>query len=429
MILFIDNYDSFTYNLVQFCGSVNPDIKVVRNDEITVDEIKKLAPSHIILSPGPGYPKDAGICEEVIKELAGQFPILGICLGHQAICEVYGATIAHAIKLMHGKKSDIIVDTDKKIFNGLPKVVEGARYHSLIAKRETVPDTLEVIAEDRDGEVMREKALHIKPNRDVLDIVGTGGDGTGTFNISTTAAFIIAAAGIPVAKHGNRSMSSKSGSADCLEQLGININITPEKSEEVLNKAGICFMFAQGYHSSMKYVGPVRKEIGIRNIFNVLGPLTNPAGADLQVTGVYSEALVEPIAQVFSNLGVKKGYVFYGMDGMDEVTLTTTTKVCEIDNGKFNTFILNPEDYGLKLCAPEDLAGGDGKENAEITKEILSGEIKDAKRDIVVLNAALGLCTGGKADSIQDGIKLANEIIDSGKAYAKIEEFAKASNE
>jgi len=224
-------------------------------------------------------------------------------------------------------------------------------------------------------------------------------------------------------------MSSKSGSADCLEQLGININITPEKSEEVLNKAGICFMFAQGYHSSMKYVGPVRKEIGTRNIFNVLGPLTNPAGADLQVTGVYSEALVEPIAQVFSNLGVKKGYVFYGMDGMDEVTLTTTTKVCEIDNGRFNTFILNPEDYGLKLCAPEDLAGGDGKENAEITKEILSGEIKDAKRDIVVLNAALGLCTGGKADSIQDGIKLANEIIDSGKAYAKIEEFAKASNE
>ena len=245
----------------------------------------------------------------------------------------------------------------------------------------------------------------------------------------TPAAFIIAAAGIPVAKHGNRSMSSKSGSADCLEQLGININITPEKSEEVLNKAGICFMFAQGYHSSMKYVGPVRKEIGIRNIFNVLGPLTNPAGADLQVTGVYSEALVEPIAQVFSNLGVKKGYVFYGMDGMDEVTLTTTTKVCEIDNGKFNTFILNPEDYGLKLCAPEDLAGGDGKESAEITKEILSGEIKDAKRDIVVLNAALGLCTGGQADSIQDGIKLANEIIDSGKAYAKIEEFAKASNE
>ena len=151
MILFIDNYDSFTYNLVQFCGSVNPDIKVVRNDEITVDEIKKLAPSHIILSPGPGYPKDAGICEEVIKELAGQFPILGICLGHQAICEVYGATIAHAIKLMHGKKSDIIVDTDKKIFNGLPKVVEGARYHSLIAKRDTVPDTLEVIAGDRDG--------------------------------------------------------------------------------------------------------------------------------------------------------------------------------------------------------------------------------------------------------------------------------------
>ena len=194
------------------------------------------------------------------------------------------------------------------------------------------------------------KALHIKPNRDVLDIVGTGGDGTGTFNISTTAAFIIAAAGIPVAKHGNRSMSSKSGSADCLEQLGININITPEKSEEVLNKAGICFMFAQGYHSSMKYVGPVRKEIGIRNIFNVLGPLTNPAGADLQVTGVYSEALVEPIAQVFSNLGVKKGYVFYGMDGMDEVTLTTTTRCVRLITASSTHLFSIPKITVLNLC-------------------------------------------------------------------------------
>ena len=188
-------------------------------------------------------------------------------------------------------------------------------------------------------------------------------------------------------------------------------------------------MFAQGYHSSMKYVGPVRKEIGIRNIFNVLGPLTNPAGADLQVTGVYSEALVEPIAQVFSNLGVKKGYVFYGMDGMDEVTLTTTTKVCEIDNGKFNTFILNPEDYGLKLCAPEDLAGGDGKENAEITKQILKGELKGAKRDIVLLNSALGICAGGKAENIAEGIRLAETLIDSGKAYEKLEQFVKATNE
>jgi anthranilate phosphoribosyltransferase len=279
------------------------------------------------------------------------------------------------------------------------------------------------------AQVMREKALHIKPQTDVLDIVGTGGDGTGTFNISTTAAFVIAAAGVPVAKHGNRSMSSKSGAADCLEELGVNLSISPEKSEEVLSKTGICFMFAQGYHASMRFVGPVRKEIGIRNVFNLLGPLTNPASASLQVTGVYSEALVEPIAKVFSNLGVKRGFVFYGSDGMDEVTVTGSTKVCEIDNGAFKTYELTPEQFGMKRYEMSELVGGDGKENAEITKQILKGELKGAKRDIVVLNSALGLVAGGKAETIEDGIKLANELIDNGKAYAKIEEFAKATNE
>ena len=279
------------------------------------------------------------------------------------------------------------------------------------------------------AKVMREKALHIKPRTDVLDIVGTGGDGTGTFNISTTAAFVIAASGISVAKHGNRSMSSKSGSADCLENLGVNISISPEKSEEVLEKTGICFMFAQGYHASMRFVGPVRKEIGIRNIFNVLGPLTNPAGANLHITGVYSEALVEPIAKVFSNLGVKRGFVFYGSDGMDEVTVTGTTKVCEIDNGSFNTYEISPEQFGLKKYEMSELIGGNGAENAEITKQILSGKLKGAKRDIVVLNAALGIYAGGKAASIEDGVKTAQDIIDSGKAYAKMEEFARVTNE
>lgn len=277
--------------------------------------------------------------------------------------------------------------------------------------------------------VMRKKALHINPLTDTLDIVGTGGDGTGTFNISTTAAFVIAAAGIPVTKHGNRSMSSKSGSADCLEQLGINIGISPEKSAQVLDKTGMCFMFAQGYHSSMRYVGPVRKQIGIRNIFNVLGPLTNPAGANLQVTGVYSAELVEPVARVFSNLGVKKGFVFHGSDGMDEVTVTGPTKVCEIDNGTFKSYEITPEQFGLGTYSKDELAGGDGAENAEITRQILSGRLHGAKRDIVVLNAALGLYTGGKAATIADGVKLAAEIIDSGKAYEKMEEFAKATNE
>ncbi len=279
------------------------------------------------------------------------------------------------------------------------------------------------------AKVMRDKALHIHPTTDVLDIVGTGGDGTGTFNISTTAAFVIAAAGIPVAKHGNRSMSSKSGAADCLEQLGANINITPDQSEKVLEKTNLCFMFAQGYHSSMKYVGPVRKEIGIRNIFNILGPLTNPASADLQITGVYSEELVEPIAKVFSNLGVKKGFVFHGEDGMDEVTVTGPTKICEIDNGSFKSYEITPSQFGLGTYSMEELIGGDGAENAEITKQILSGKLHGAKRDIVVLNAALGLYAGGKVTSIEEGVKSAQDIIDSGKAYAKMEEFVKATNE
>lgn len=288
-------------------------------------------------------------------------------------------------------------------------------------------ETIEEITACAQG--MRDKAVHINPQKDVLDIVGTGGDGTGTFNISTTSAFVISAAGVPVAKHGNRSMSSKSGAADCLEALGVNITIPPEKSKEILNKADICFMFAQGYHSSMKYVGPVRKEIGVRNVFNILGPLTNPANADMQVMGVYSEDLLEPLAKVLSNLGVKRGMTIYGCDGMDEATVTAPTRICEIDNGNFKTYEITPESVGLKSYSMLELIGGDGKENAEITKQILKGQLKGAKRDIVLLNSALGIYVGGKAKSIEEGIKLAAEIIDSGKAYAKMEEFAELSNQ
>ena len=288
-------------------------------------------------------------------------------------------------------------------------------------------ETIEEITACAQG--MRDKALHINPKKDVLDIVGTGGDGTGTFNISTTSAFVISAAGVPVAKHGNRSMSSKSGAADCLENLGINITISPENSAQILDKADICFMFAQGYHSSMKYVGPVRKEMGIRNVFNILGPLTNPANANMQVMGVYSEKLVEPLAKVLSNLGVKRGMVISGCDGMDEATVTCDTKVCEIDNGKFKTYNVNPEKVGLKTYPMEDLIGGNGEENAEITQQILKGQLKGAKRDIVLLNSAMGIYIGGKAQSIEEGVKVAAEIIDSGKALAKMEEFVKLSNQ
>lgn len=277
--------------------------------------------------------------------------------------------------------------------------------------------------------VMRDKAKHIETDKQVMEIVGTGGDGSGTFNISTTSMFVIAAAGVPMAKHGNRSMSSKSGAADCLEALGVNITITPEQNKQVLDQTGMCFMFAQGYHSSMKYVAPVRKEIGIRNIFNILGPLTNPASASLQLMGVYSEELLEPMARVLSKLGVKKGMVVYGEDGMDEATVSANTKVCEINGGEFKTYEITPEELGFKRCAKADLLGGDGKTNAEITKDILSGKETGAKRDVVVLNTGLSLYIADKASSIKDGIALAESLIDSGKAYDKMEQLAKATNQ
>ena len=278
------------------------------------------------------------------------------------------------------------------------------------------------------AQVMRDKAVHINTDKDILDIVGTGGDGIGTFNISTTASFIIAATGINVAKHGNRSMSSKSGSADCLEHLGINITISAERSKEILEEIGICFMFAQGYHKSMKFVGPVRKEIGIRNVFNILGPLTNPANANMQVMGVYSEELLEPLARVLSNLGVERGMTIYGCDGMDEATVTTKTKICEINRGEFKTYEITPQDVGLNSYTMDDLIGGDGELNAGLTRDILSDKLKGAMYEIVLLNAGLGIYVGGKADTIKEGINVAKEMIESGKALKKLNEFVELSN-
>ena len=297
----------------------------------------------------------------------------------------------------------------------------GAFLAELMVKGETI-DEITACAN-----VMRDKALRLNTTGDVMEIVGTGGDNAGTFNISTTSAFVISAEGVQVAKHGNRSMSSQSGAADCLESLGVKIDLKPEEGEKVLAETGLCFMFAQCYHSSMRYVAPVRKEIGIRNIFNILGPLTNPAHANLQLMGVYDESLVEPLAKVLSNLGVKRGMTVYGEDKMDEATVSANTKICEIDNGKFKTYEITPEEFGFKRCSKAELLGGDGKENAEITKNILTGKEQGAKRDVVLLNAGMALYIAGKADNIKDGIRLAKDIIDSGKAFAEMEQFVKAT--
>lgn len=579
MILLIDNYDSFSYNVYQLTASVCPDVKVIRNDAMTVEEIEALSPSHIILSPGPGRPENAGICEEVIRRLAGKIPILGICLGHQAICEVFGAKVTYAKKLMHGKQSVAELDTDSRLFRGMENKMTVARYHSLAAEAESIPEGLKITARTPDGEVMavehrefsvygvqfhpesvltpegrkimenflrgfgeeqdkagqdragqnragqnkagqdkegqngvkksgetdgqaktpgrerkeeksmviaeavkklvkredigyemakqvmneimsgqasdvlksayltafsmkgetieeitgsaeemRNHALKVNHEKDVLEIVGTGGDGSNSFNISTTASLIIAAAGVPVAKHGNRAASSKSGAADCLEALGANISLEPEAAEKLLNEADICFLFAQKYHTAMKYVGPTRKELGIRTVFNILGPLTNPAKPAIQVMGVYEEALLEPMARVLYQLGVKKGMVVYGMEKLDEISICGPTKICCFKGGEYRLDEITPEAVGLKRGNAGDLLGGTPAENAAITRAILVGKEKGAKRDAAVINAAAALFVAGKAESLKKAVELAEEVIDSGKALAKLEQFITLSN-
>ncbi|MCC7553261.1 MAG: bifunctional anthranilate synthase component II/anthranilate phosphoribosyltransferase [Methanobacteriaceae archaeon] len=526
MIVLIDNYDSFSYNLYQIIGEFNPNIEVFRNDKVTIEEIEELNPEAIILSPGPGKPSNAGISIDIVRYFSGKIPILGICLGHQAICEAFGGEIIYSDSLMHGKTSNISLTNDK-IFKTLPNSIDVGRYHSLSVNKDNLPKNLSIIAKSDDGEIMAVKhkndlvyglqfhpesiltddgstiilnflnsfkrdsniseailkiakkenisyklakdsmdeimrgqasdvqmssyltALFLKGETieeitasadamrnhcvkllndlDVLEIVGTGGDGSNSFNISTTSSIVISSAGVPVAKHGNRSASSKSGAADVLEALGVNINVSPEKSLELLEKINICFLFAQNYHIAMKYVAPIRKELSIPTIFNILGPLTNPAGASMQVLGVYDKSLVVPLAKVLKNLGVKSAMVVYGNDKLDEISVSDKTTLCEIKNDELIEYEISPEDFNLDISSKEDLIGGIPEENANITLSILDGK-KGPKRDAVVLNSAAGLYIAGKVDSLFEGVRLAQELIDSGKARKQLDLFIKGSN-
>lgn len=544
MILLIDNYDSFTYNVYQYVGELHPHIEAARNDEITIEEIETMAPEAIIISPGPGYPETAGITKEVIRQFSGRVPILGICLGHQAVGEVFGGKVIPAEELMHGKMSKIFIKNTDPLFDGLEEEIYAARYHSLVVDAESVPDCLEVLGTDEAGQimalkhkempvygiqfhpesiltemgmrilenfltdvagidienrkkeidmttmnqetlkpflakivegnhltteesykamdcimsgnateaqiasfltglrmngetpeeitgfarVMRAKAAVVPEETEAIDIVGTGGDLANSFNISTTSSFVIAAAGAKVAKHGNRSVSSKSGAADVLESLGAKIGLSPEEGRQCLEDIGVAFLFAQTHHGSMKYAGPVRAQLGVRSVFNILGPLANPAMTNYIVLGVYEEELLEPMAEVLRNLGVKHALIVFGDDRLDELSISSTSSVCEIKDGEITKYKIDPRELGLSLYSKDDIVGGTADENAVITRDVLEGKEQGAKRDIVLLNAGAALYTIGKAATMKEGIELARQAVDSGKALEKLDEFIQYTN-
>ena len=326
------------------------------------------------------------------------------------------------------KKENLNYEEAKAVMNeimsGKATAVQMSSYLTALSMK---GETIEEITGSAAG--MRGNCIKLLHNMEVLEIVGTGGDNSNSFNISTASAIVIAAGGVAVAKHGNRAASSKCGAADVLEELGININISPEKSREILSKINICFLFAQNYHIAMKYVAPVRKELGIRTVFNILGPLSNPAGANIELMGVYDESLIEPLAKVMQNLGVKRGMVVYGTDKIDEISMSSETKVCEIlDKENLKSYTISPKDFGYDFCDKKELEGGSVKENAEIIRNIFNLKDNGAKRKAVCMNAGAGFYIAKKVKNIKEGIQMAENLIDEKKAFEKLEDFIKESN-
>ncbi len=312
-----------------------------------------------------------------------------------------------------------------EIMSGETSPTQNAAFLAALSTKSARAETTDEIAGC--AAAMREHATKVDTDMELFEIVGTGGDGAHSFNISTTSALVAAAGGMKVAKHGNRAASSRCGTADCLEALGVNILQDPEKCVELLKEVGMCFFFAQKYHTSMKYVGAIRKELGFRTVFNILGPLTNPGTPSMQLLGVYDDYLVEPLARVLINLGVKRGMVVYGQDKLDEISMSAPTTVCELKDGWYRTNTIAPEDFGFARCTKADLLGGTPEENAKITLAILSGE-KGHRRNAVLMNAGAALYIGGKAETMKDGITLASELIDSGRAMQTLEKLIKLSN-
>lgn len=525
MLILIDNYDSFTYNLVQYFGELGAEIKVFRNDQVTMNQLIALNPSHLVISPGPGEPiKDDGISSDAIKYFDGKIPVLGVCLGHQSLGAVFGGEVKRASRLMHGKTSKV-THNGQGIFKGIPSPFEAMRYHSLVVY-DPVPSELEVTAITPEEEIMglkhkehhtygvqfhpesiltehgkqllknfldlnpapaakgepsmlkpfiakainrndltdaeaeeamnvimtgqatpaqigaylvalrmkgetiseitgsvramRANAVKVKlnTNESIYDIVGTGGDGAHTFNISTAAAFILAGTGRKVAKHGNRAASSQCGSADVLSALGISLDLTPEQIAQAIEQIGIGFMFAAKFHPAMKHaIGP-RKEIGQRTIFNILGPLTNPANANIQLTGVFDPKLTEPLAQVLNELGSKAALVIHGANHLDELNTTGINKISHLKNGEVQTYDLNPNDLGLASSTVQDLRGGTPDESAQMMRDLLGNKLNGARRDAVLLNAAAALAA--ETGDFKSALHEANESLQSGNALNKL---------
>lgn len=326
-------------------------------------------------------------------------------------------------------KEDITYDEAYTVMNeimsGETSATQNAAFLAALSTKSAKAETTDEIAGC--AAAMRDHATKVDTGMDIFEIVGTGGDNAQSFNISTTSALVAAAGGMKVAKHGNRAASSKCGTADCLEALGVNIQQSPNRCKELLEEVGMCFFFAQKYHTSMKYVGAIRKELGFRTVFNILGPLTNPGMPSMQLLGVYDEYLVVPLAQVLISLGVKRGMVVYGQDKLDEISMSAPTTVCEIRDGWFKSYVITPEEFGFERCTKEDLKGGTPEENAKITRDILNGK-KGHKRNAVLMNAGAALYLGGKADSFKEGVALAAELIDSGKAAKTLEGLIEVSN-
>ncbi len=532
MLVLIDNYDSFTYNLVQYFGELGAEIKVFRNDQVTMNQLIALNPSHLVISPGPGEPiKDDGISSDAIKYFDGKIPVLGVCLGHQSLGAVFGGEVKRASRLMHGKTSKV-THNGQGIFKGIPSPFEAMRYHSLVVY-DPVPSELEVTAITPEEEIMglkhkehhtygvqfhpesiltehgkqllknfldlnpapaakgepsmlkpfiakainrndltdaeaeeamnvimtgqatpaqigaylvalrmkgetipeitgsvramRANAVKVKlnANESIYDIVGTGGDGAHTFNISTAAAFVLAGTGRKVAKHGNRAASSQCGSADVLSALGISLELTPEQIAQAIEQIGIGFMFAAKFHPAMKHaVGP-RKEIGQRTIFNILGPLTNPAGANIQLTGVFDPKLTEPLAQVLNELGSKAALVIHGANGLDELNTTGVNRISHLKDGAVTTYDLNPAELGLAQSTVQDLRGGTPDESAQMMRDLLGNKLNGARRDAVLLNAAAALAA--ESGDFKSALHEANESLQSGNALNKLNELIEFS--